>query len=396
MNTLFSGLRRTLIGALICASTSVFAQVPPPELGARAWLLIDVTSNARIGASNPEMRVEPASLTKLMTAYLVFSALRDGKVRLDQAVTPTSLILKVKGEESRMFIEPGKPVLIKELLQGMIVQSGNDASLALAEAVGGTEEGFVTLMNREAERLGMKDSHFANPTGMPDPTHYTTAQDLSILATRLLQDFPQYTATYSQKEFTYNSIKQPNRNRLLWLDSSVDGLKTGHTAAAGYCLISTAHRPLALSLTGGKPKDRRLVAVLLGAKDDASRAQESLKLLNYGFQQFDTVHLYAKGHVLATPEVFKGSANQVKIGVNKELYITVPTGVAGRLQPVLERAPSVLAPIEVGQVMGTVKLMDGKTVLTQFPVVALEAVPEAGFFGRMIDSFRLWTRSSSK
>lgn len=377
--------------AVLSGTSAVYAQaIPAPQVAAKSWLLVDVTSGQTLGSQSADMRVEPASLTKLMTAYLVFAAVKEKKLTLDQTVTPSTAILKVKSEESRMFIEPNKPVTIADLIQGMIVQSGNDACIALAEAVAGSEEIFVTMMNREAERMGMKGTRFTNTTGMPDPNHYTTANDLAILASRLIKDFPDLYAYYSQKEFTYNGIKQPNRNRLLWIDGTVDGMKTGHTKNAGYCLVSSAQRPLS-NVPDGK---RRLLSVLLGTSSEQARAQESLKVLNYGFQFFDTLRLYNKDEVLATPPVYKGKANSVKIGVQDATYVSVPKGTGGRLKPVLERVETIIAPVTPGQKLGSVKLMDGTTAVAEFPVVALEAVPEAGFFGRLWDTIRLWFKRS--
>ncbi|WER46303.1 D-alanyl-D-alanine carboxypeptidase [Cupriavidus sp. WKF15] len=360
--------------------------VPMPQVAAKSWMLYDVTSGQALASQNADMRIEPASLTKLMTAYLAFEALKEKRLTLDQAVVPTNVVLKVKSDESRMFIEPNKPVTVQDLLLGLIVQSGNDAALALAEAVGGSEEGFVAMMNREAQRMGMKNSHFTNTDGIPDPNHYTTAVDLATLTTRLIQDFPEYYAMYSQKEFTYNKIKQPNRNRLLYIDPTVDGVKTGHTKSAGYCLISSAKRPLANVPNGS----RRLVSIVIGTTTEQVRTQESLKILNYGFQFFDTLRLYDKGQVLATPDIYKGKAGTVKIGVQNETFVTVPKGTGGRLKPVLERQELLIAPIAAGQQVGTVKLMDGTSKVAEFPVVALEEVPEAGFFGRLWDTIRLW------
>jgi len=372
---------------LAAAPAAVLAQgVPMPQVAAKSWMLYDVTSGQALASQNADLRIEPASLTKLMTAYLVFEALKEKRLTLDQTITPTEIVRKVKSDESRMFIEAGKPVSVNDLLMGLIVQSGNDASLALAEAVGGSEEGFVAMMNREAQRMGMKGTHFTNTDGVPDPNHYTTAVDLATLSTRLIKDFPEYYGMYSQKEFTYNKIRQPNRNRLLYIDPTVDGLKTGHTKSAGYCLISSAQRPLANVPNGS----RRLVSIVIGTATEQIRTQESLKILNYGFQFFDTLRLYDKGQVLATPDIYKGKAGTVKIGVQNETFVTVPKGTGGRLKPVLERQELMIAPIAAGQQVGTVNLMDGTTKVAEFPVVALEEVPEAGFFGRLWDTIRLW------
>lgn len=371
----------------LAAPAAVLAQgVPTPQVAAKSWMLYDVTSGQALASQNADLRIEPASLTKIMTAYLAFQAIKEKRLTLDQTVVPTNVVLKVKSDESRMFIEPNKPVSVQDLLMGLIVQSGNDAALALAEAVGGSEEGFVAMMNREAQRMGLKGTHFTNTDGIPDPEHYTTAVDLATLTTRLIKDFPEYYGMYSQKEFTYNKIKQPNRNRLLYIDPTVDGVKTGHTKSAGYCLISSAQRPLTNVPNG----NRRLVSIVIGTTSEQVRTQESLKILNYGFQFFDTLRLYDKGQVLATPEIYKGAAGTVKIGVSNETFVTVPKGTGSRLKPVLERQELLLAPIAVGQQVGTVKLMDGTTKVGEFPVVALEDVPEAGFFGRLWDTIRLW------
>ncbi|AGW88660.1 MULTISPECIES: D-alanyl-D-alanine carboxypeptidase family protein [Cupriavidus] len=373
--------------ALAAAPAAVLAQgVPMPQVAAKSWMLYDVTSGQALASQNADARIEPASLTKLMTAYLAFEALKEKRLTLEQTVVPTNLVLKVKSDESRMFIEPNKPVSVQDLLLGLIVQSGNDAALALAEAVGGSEEGFVAMMNREAQRMGMKNTHFTNTDGIPDPNHYTTAVDLATLTTRLIKDFPEYYSMYSQKEFTYNKIRQPNRNRLLYIDPTVDGVKTGHTKSAGYCLISSAKRPLANVPNGS----RRLISIVIGTTTEQVRTQESLKVLNYGFQFFDTLRLYDKGQVLATPEIYKGKNGAVKIGVQEETFVTVPKGTGGRLKPVLERQELLIAPIAAGQQVGMVKLMDGANKVAEFPVVALEDVPEAGFFGRLWDTIRLW------
>ncbi|MEF9413011.1 D-alanyl-D-alanine carboxypeptidase family protein [Ralstonia sp. SM1864_UCD524_TZ4] len=378
----------TLVAAAVLAAAApALAQpVPAPQVAARAWMLTDVTSGQVLGGGNVDERIEPASLTKLMTAYLAVEAVRDGKLKYDQMLTPTETVRSVKTDESRMFLQPGKPVSVRDLLQGLIVQSGNDAALVLAEAVGGTETNFVMLMNREAERLGMKGTHFMNAAGLPDPNHYTTARDLSILTAALIRDFPEDYKFYSQKEFTYNNIKQPNRNRLLWIDPTVDGVKTGHTKSAGYCLITSAKRPL----PDMPNASRRLLSVMIGTKSEQVRTQESLKVLNYGYQFFDTLRLYEAKQALQTPDVYKGQAKTVKLGVAEDKWITVPKGSGGRLKPVLERKEPLIAPIVQGQQLGTVKVMDGATVVQEFPVVALEAVPEAGFIGRTIDSIKLW------
>jgi D-alanyl-D-alanine carboxypeptidase (penicillin-binding protein 5/6) len=358
-----------------------------PTIGAKSWLLLDVTSNQIIGSDNANMRVEPASLTKIMTAYLVFQALREKKLTLDQTVNVSVAAWKVDKDSSKMFIEPKTPVTISDLLYGLIVQSGNDASVALAEAVSGTEDAFVDLMNREAARMGLKETHFANSHGLPNPQNYSTAYELARIAQNLILEFPEYYKTfYSTKSFTYNKITQPNRNRLLWLDPTVDGMKTGHTAATGYSLISSSARP-------NGSGERRLIAVILGAKSDQARAQESLKLLNWGFLNFDTVKLFGKDQAVGTPEVWKGSQATIKIGFTRDLFVTIPKGSAAKLKPQLERKDPLVAPIAANAQIGTMKMMlDGKQV-AEFPVVALETVNQASIFGRAWDSIRLWLKS---
>ncbi|HEY8607037.1 MAG TPA: D-alanyl-D-alanine carboxypeptidase family protein [Noviherbaspirillum sp.] len=370
--------------AAVFSMSAAFAQaLPPPTIAAKSWLLLDATSGQQLAAHEPDMRIEPASLVKIMTAYLSFSAIKEKRLDLNQMVNVSVRAWKVDASSSKMFIDPATPVSVNDLLYGLIVQSGNDAAVALAEAVAGTEDAFVVLMNREAERMGMKNTRFANAHGLPSPDNYSTARDLAILATRMVNDHPNFYKIYSTKEFTYNKIKQPNRNRLLWLDPTVDGMKTGHTAAAGYCLISTAKRP-----NGGS--DRRLVSVVLGTVSDQVRAQESQRLLNWGFQNFDTVKLYAKGQPVATPDVWKGSQNQVKIGFTHDVFVTVPKGVADKMKPVLERTDPLVAPVAQNSKVGTLKMVvDGKP-LAELPVVALEQVNQASIFGRAWDSVRLW------
>src|SRR5881394_280372 len=315
-----------------------------------------------------------------MTAYVVFGALREKKISLGQQVPVSVRAWKAPG--SRMFIEPRKPVTVDELIRGMVVQSGNDACIALAEAVAGSEDVFAQMMNREAVRLGMKNSSFTNATGLPDPKHYSTAQDLYLLTAALIRDFPeQYGQYYSQKEFRYNNITQPNRNRLLWLDPSVDGVKTGHTEAAGYCLIASSKRG-----------PRRLLSVLLGATSENGRAQESQKLLNWGFQFYDAVKLYGANESVRGLEVWKGAAREVKAGLRKDLFVTVPKGESARLKAELVSQQPLVAPVSADQRVGTLRVtLDGKPY-AEYPVVALETVGPAGIFGRAWDTLRLWIK----
>jgi D-alanyl-D-alanine carboxypeptidase (penicillin-binding protein 5/6) len=371
------------VAASLLTITCAFAQVvPAPTIAAKSWLLLDVTSNQVLGSQDPTMRIEPASLVKIMTAYLAFAAIRDKKLDANQMINVSVRAWKVDPSSSKMFIDPATPVKVNDLLYGLMVQSGNDAAVALAEAVAGSEDTFVVLMNREAERMGLKGTHFANAHGLPSPENYSTAQDLSVLAQRLIADYPDGYKIYSTKQYTYNKITQPNRNRLLWLDPSVDGMKTGHTSSAGYSLISSAKRP---NGTG----ERRLISVVLGTTSDAVRSQESQKLLNWGFQNFDTVKLYNKDQAVATPEVWKGTQNSVKIGFTHDVFVTVPKGVGEKLKPVLERKDPLVAPVQQNSVVGTLKMVADGKVITELPVLALEQVSQASVFGRAWDSLRL-------
>lgn len=373
-------MRFILTALLVLFMLPAWAQgVPQISLAANAWLLVDHQTGEILTAHNPDERIEPASLTKLMTAYVTFSALRSGTIALDQQVQVSETAWKMTG--SRMFIEPRKPVTVEELIRGMIIQSGNDACVALAEHIAGSEEAFVHLMNREAQRLGMRNTHFANTSGLPDDQLYTTARDLAILASALIRDFPEFYPLYSEREFTYNNITQPNRNRLLWQDASVDGMKTGYTRAAGYCLVSTAQRG-----------PRRLISVLLGAESEAIRAQESLKLLNYGFQFYETVRLYEGRQTVSRVEVWKGVMNDVAVGFIEDFVMSVPKEGANRIEVSLLSNQPVMAPVQLGQSLGMLSVsLDGK-LLGEFPVVALEEVEQAGVPGRLWDAFRLWLK----
>ncbi len=374
------------IAASVLSLSCAFAQsVPAPTIDAKSWLLLDATSGQILASHEPDMRIEPASLAKLMTAYLASSAIKEKRLDPNQMVNVSVRAWKVDKSSSKMFIDPATPVKVNDLLYGLIIQSGNDAAVALAEAVAGTEDAFASLMNREAERMGMKSTHFVNAHGLPDPGNYSTARDLATLATHVIYDHPEDYKIYSIKEYMYNNIKQQNRNRLLWLDPTVDGLKTGHTSSAGYCLIATAHRP-------NGNGERRLISVVIGTPSDQVRTQESMKLLNWGFQNFDTVKLYAKGQAVDTPQVWKGSQNTVKVGFTRDVYITVPKGVADKVKPVLERKDPLIAPINQNSRIGTLKVVvDGKPQ-SELPVVALEQVNQASIFGRAWDSMRLWMK----
>lgn len=366
---------------LLLLPTLALAQAPqPPQVVGRAWVVADVSSGQILAAEKPDERFEPASLTKLMTAYLVFTALKEKKLALEEPVSVSEKAWRAPG--SRMFIEPKKPVAVDELLRGMIVQSGNDACIALAERIAGSEEAFAAMMNREAERLGMKNSKFMNASGLPDPQHYATARDLYLLAAALIRDFPeQYAQYYSQREYRYNGITQANRNRLLWLDNTVDGMKTGFTEAAGYCLVASSRRG-----------PRRLLSVLLGSTSETTRAQESQKLLNWGFQFFDAVRLYPGGAPVKEIEVWKGARSTLKAGFRGDLVVSVPKGQGGKLKAELLSLSPLVAPVAEGSRVGNLRVtLDGKP-LGEYPVLALEAVPAAGIFGRAWDTLRLWLK----
>lgn len=372
----------TPVFAFIFSVVSLVAQaadIPPaPNLAVKAYLLRDFNSNNIIAQQASSERVEPASLTKIMTAYIVFEALKNGHLQLTQTLPVSTKAWKAEG--SRMFIEPNKPVTVDELLHGMIIQSGNDATIALAEGVASTEEAFADMMNKEAARLGMANTHFVNSTGLPDPQHYTTAYDLSLVAAALIRDFPdQYKRLYSVKEYTYNKITQPNRNRLLWVDPYVDGMKTGHTESAGYCLVTSAKR-----------NDTRLISVVLGATSESSRAIESQKLLNYGFQFYETSLVYKKGQPVKQLKVWKGHNDVLAATVPNDLYLTLPKGHYSRVKATVTSKQPLIAPINAGQQVGTIQfVLDGK-VINEQKLVASDKVEVAGLFGRLWDSIKLW------
>ncbi|MCB1977488.1 MAG: D-alanyl-D-alanine carboxypeptidase [Nitrosomonas sp.] len=372
---------KRLLPIVICLiaflSSQVSAQQQPDiSIAAKAYMLSDYQSGQVLASKNAHERVEPASLTKLMTAYIVFSALKQSRVRLDQVVPVSNRAWRMIG--SRMFIEPNKDVTVDELIRGMIVQSGNDACIALAEIVAGSEEAFVQLMNQEAQRLGMKDTHFMNTTGLPHPDHYTSVHDLTLLAAAIIRDFPEFYPLYSLKEYTYNNITQPNRNRLLWLDPHVDGMKTGWTKTAGYCLITSAKRD-----------KRRLISVIMGTKSTGERSKESQRLLNYGFQFYDTVHLYKKGEVLTSIELWKGSQDEFKAGFDADVYFSIPKGQADNLKATMEYKQPLIAPVSAGQEVGSVKFTLNDQLVEIYPLVALEEVGEGNFVERAWDSLKL-------
>lgn len=365
-----------LLSSLAAAEQAL--PVPPaPPVAARAYLLADFPSGRLLVQQGINDRVEPASLTKLMTAYLTFTAIKQGRLKMDQVLPVSEKAWRTEG--SRMFIEMNRPVTVNELIHGMIIQSGNDACITLAEGVAGSEEVFAQMMNQQAARLGMKNTHYMNSTGLPHPQHYTTAYDLSLLAAAIIRDFPEYYKFYSIKEYRYNNITQPNRNRLLWLDPSVDGMKTGHTESAGFCLIATAKRD-----------PMRLISVVLGTSSDSVRATESQKLLNYGFQFFETTRVYAGNQTVSTLPVWKGSAKTLKAGVSQDLTLTLPKGYYSRVKATVTSKQPLLAPISAGQIVGSIQFTLDDKPLADYPLVALENVAIGNIFGRAIDTIKLW------
>ena len=388
------GLTATLI--LVCSVVlpAAQAQAPQaPEIAARAYLLLDVSSNQILAAKDIDSPVEPASLTKLMTEYLVFDALKAKKINLKQTFGVSERAWKMPG--SRMFIDPKMQVPVEDLIKGMVVQSGNDATMALAEGVGGTAEHFVELMNQQAKALGMKSTGYKNPEGLTVQGHTTTARDLSVLSVHLMQDFPDYIGYSAIKKYRYPgtpSTNDTNRNLLLFRDPTVDGLKTGHTEAAGYCLIATAKREFPNLGSGGAPGSRRLLAIVLGTASDNARATEAQKLLNWGYTAYEGVKLFDAGQAVATPLIWKGKAPSVKIGRPEAIVVSVPAGSAAKLKTQLARPDPLLAPLTKGQSVGTLKVMLGETPVAEVPLVALETVPESGILGRAWDSIRLWIK----
>ncbi len=386
----FLPLLRSFAMAAALAPAALWAQVQapqPPEIAARNYLLLDVTSGQVLAAKDIDAPVEQASLTKLMTGYLVFDALRSRKITLEQKLPVSVLAWKMPG--SRMFIDPKMQVPVDDLLKGMIVQSGNDASMALAEGVGGSAENFVKLMNDQAKALGMKNTAYKNPEGLTEPGHTTTARDLSILATRLMKDFPEYMHYYSTKHYAYPGTPPSNgtnRNSLLFRDPTVDGLKTGHTAAAGYCLVATSKRDFP------NVGQRRLLSIVLGTASENARANESQKLLNWGYTAYDAVKLFDGGQPAATPALWKGTQNTIKIGRPDPIVVTVPSGSAGKISTQIVRQDPLVAPLAKGQSIGTLKVSLGDQQIAEVPLVALETVEQAGIFGRAWDAIRLWIK----
>ncbi len=381
-----------LITIAIALPLAVMAQSPPrpapapprglptpaaPTLGANSYILVDFNSSRVLVESNPDMPVDPASITKVMTSYIVFTELAGGNINLTDTVTVSETAWRTVG--SRMFIEPSMQPTIEELIKGMVIQSGNDASVALAEHLAGTEEAFAGLMNHYASQMGMTNSHFMNSTGLPHEQHFTTARDVAILSAALIRDFPEYYRWYSEKEYSFNNIRQHNRNNLLWRDPAVDGLKTGHTEAAGYCLAASAKRD-----------GMRLISVVLGSGSESSRVNESQSLLNYGFRFFETFQLYMAGQELAQGKVWKGKADQIRLGIKDELFVTIPRGRYEDLDAQVEMRPELIAPLTLGEEVGQISIRLEDSEIAGRGLIALEAVPEAGFFGRTWDGMSMW------
>ncbi|MDO5692001.1 MAG: D-alanyl-D-alanine carboxypeptidase family protein [Pseudomonadota bacterium] len=373
---------------LATAAFASHAQVPqPPEVAAKAYLLMDVTAGQVLAGKDVDEPVEPASLTKLMTAYLVFDALKAKKITLEQTLPVSERAWKMPG--SRMFIDPKMQVPVEDLIKGMIVQSGNDATVALAEGVGGSVERFVQLMNDQAKALGLKNTGYKNPEGLTEPGHTTTARDLATLSMRLMHDFPEYVHYYTIKKYRYPGTpasNDSNRNLLLFRDPTVDGLKTGHTKAAGYCLVATAKRDFP------NLQDRRLLSVVLGAASEAARANESQKLLNWGYTAYEAVKLFDAGKPVATPKVWKGKAGELKLGRNEPIVVTVPAGTAAQVKTEIARPEPLIAPFRQGQAVATLTVKLGEQPLAEVPLLALEPVEEAGILGRAWDAMRLWIK----
>lgn len=388
MTRFFKALAALIFSGVTLVSVAQAQQLPqPPEIAAKSWLIMDVSAGQILASKEIDTPVEPASLTKLMTAYLVFDALRTKKVSLAQTLPVSERAWKMPG--SRMFIDPKMQVPVEDLIKGMIVQSGNDATVALAEGVGGTVERFVQLMNDQAKALGMKNTSYRNPEGLTEAGHSTTARDLSILSARLMHDFPEYVHYYAIKKYHYPGTpasNDTNRNLLLHRDPTVDGLKTGHTNAAGYCLVATAKRDFP-NMTG-----RRLLSVVLGASSESARANESQKLLNWGYTAYEGIKLFDAGQVVANPKVWKGKAGELKLGRTEPIIVAVPAGTAAQVKTEIARPEPLVAPFKQGQAVATLKIKRGEESLLEVPLVALEGVEEAGFIGRAWDAMRLWIK----
>jgi D-alanyl-D-alanine carboxypeptidase (penicillin-binding protein 5/6) len=369
-----------LLPALVSAQPITIP--PAPILAAKAYLLYDYNSSQILVNQNGNARLAPASLTKLMTAYLTFDALKHNTLTLQQSLTvPLAATRNTLGESS-MLLKAGQSVTVDDLLHGLIIQSGNDAAITLAQNIAGSDTGFVDMMNKEAIRLGMTNSHFTNPVGMPDAQHYSSAADLAVLSAAIVRDYPEYYPLFALREFTFNNVSQANRNRLLWIEPYADGMKTGHTDTAGYCIVGSAKRG-----------DHRLIAVLFGADSDTLRANESQKLLNYGFQNFDAVRLYQKNQPVTKVRVWKGTDSHVELGFRQDMFLTIPKGMQDQLKATLESNQPIFAPLSSGQRLGTLKLALAGKPYAEFPLVTLDSITLANVFARGWDSIRLFFQS---
>ena len=380
---------------LVLPMATAVAQTPqPPEVAAKSYLVLDLTTNQTLAERDADTPIDPASLTKLMTAYVAFEALRDKKLTLEQRLPVSKLAWSErKGGGSLMFIDTTMTPTVNELLKGVIVQSGNDASVALAEGVAGSVDAFVAMMNRRAQAWGLKNTSFKNVTGLTEPGHKSTARDIATVATHIIRDFPQYFPYYSIKEYRYNNITQPNRNLLLRRDPTVDGMKTGYTSAAGYCLLATAQREFPNLGTDGGAGKRRVMTVVLNTTSMEARAGESQKLLNWAFQAFDTLRLFDDVKPVVTAPVWKGKVNEAKLGAASGVFVSVPKGEGSKLQTKVDRTDPLVAPLAKGQRVGTIKVSTGSgTPVKEVPLVVMEPVEEAGIFGRAWDSLRLWIK----
>lgn len=376
MNTMLRHVFYTTLFLFSLAPCASFA-VKAPTVNASGYLLLDVESGQTLSESNADSRLEPASLTKIMTAHVVFSEIKAGRISLQDMVLISEKAWKMQG--SKMFIEVNKEVSVEELLKGLIIQSGNDAAVALAEHVAGSEEAFAELMNKHAAQLGMNGTHFFNSSGMPDENHYTTPRDIALITESTILEFPEFYKWYAEKEYTFNKITQPNRNRLLWQDETVDGVKTGHTAAAGYCLVSSAKRD-----------GNRLVAVIMGTKSDSARVVESRKLLNWGFRFFETTTLFKRGAELKSVKIWKGEADNLSVGAGDDVVIRYPRDMKDQLAAKLSISTPLEAPVSKGQQIGSINIMLQDDKLKSVPLIALEEVKEAGIFGWLMDTMLLW------
>jgi serine-type D-Ala-D-Ala carboxypeptidase (penicillin-binding protein 5/6) len=371
------------VGVLLPATVEAQMTISAPQVAARSWLLFDVASNQMLAASEPDQKLEPASLTKLMTAYLSFTAVKEKRLTLDQRPTVSEAAYKAIG--SRMFVDPAQPATVDQLLHGMIIQSGNDAAIIMAEAIAGTEVEFAKLMNVQAKKLGLTNSNFKNATGLPDAQHFSTARDMATLAQRIIADFPEFYPIYAKKEYRYNNIAQANRNNLLFVDPTVDGVKTGRTDAAGFCLVASAKRG-----------ERRLISVVMGTSSETARAIESQRLLNHGFQNFEVAKLFQNAQAVGTYRIWKGVEQEIKGVVQGGVTVSVPKGRSDSLKAEVERTQPLIAPLAAGQKIGVVRIKLDDKVIAERPLIAEKAVAEAGFIGRTWDTLQLWVKKDEK